>query len=111
MNYEVYILEPAKIFLDSLEIKLRAKAFRTVDLLQEFGPFLKEPHAKKITGSKDLYELRVKQGSDICRLFYFHDKGKIYIITSGYVKKSQKLNNEEIAKARMIMQKYRENQG
>ena len=67
MNYEVIILDPAKDFLDSLEIKLRAKSYRTIQLLTEFGPFLSEPHSKKISGIDSLYELRIIQGNNICR--------------------------------------------
>ena len=50
-----------------------------------------------------LYELRIKLGSDICRLFYFHYKENIYIITSGYVKKKDKTDKDEIKKAVNIM--------
>ena len=39
MIYTVKILLQAKAFLQSLDVKLRAKAFRTINLLQEFGPF------------------------------------------------------------------------
>ncbi|MFW5863093.1 MAG: type II toxin-antitoxin system RelE/ParE family toxin [Spirochaetota bacterium] len=108
MGYEVKILEPAKEFLDTLETKLRAKAFRTIDLLQDFGPFLREPHAKKIREVDHLYELRVKQGNNICRFFYFHHKGKIYIMTSGYVKKDQKLSKKEISRAESLMNAFKE---
>jgi phage-related protein len=108
MKYEVIILEPAKVFLHNINIKLRAKAFRTIELLQEFGPLLKEPHSKKVTGIKDLFELRVKFSSNICRLFYFHYKNTIYVITSGYVKKEQKLNKLEIEKALKLMKQYKE---
>ena len=87
MGYEVRVLTSATDFLETLEVKLKAKTYRSIKLLQEFGPFLSEPHSKKIKGFKSLYELRVKQGSNICRLFYFHHKGKVYIVTSGFVKK------------------------
>jgi phage-related protein len=99
MNYEIVILSAAKDFLDSLENKLKAKAFRTIELLAEFGPFLSEPHSRKVTGYKGLFELRVIQGNNICRLFYFHDKGKVYVIASGFIKKDQKLKKSEIEQA------------
>lgn len=108
MKYSVIILEPAKDFLLNLEVKFRAKAFRTIDLLQEFGPFLKEPHTKKVTGTKNLFELRIKLGNNICRLFYFHHEQYIYVITSGYIKKDQKLNKSEINKALKLMKLYTE---
>jgi len=39
-----------------------------------------------------LFELRVKHGSNICRLFYFYFRNNIYIVTSGYLKKDQKFD-------------------
>jgi phage-related protein len=105
MNYEVFILSPAKDFLDSLEIKLKAKSYRTIQLLNEFSPFLSEPHSKKVTGVDSLYELRVIQGNNICRFFYFHDKGKVYVITSGYIKKDNKLKKSEIEFAMKLFKK------
>jgi len=108
MKYTVVILEPAKDFLINLEVKLRAKAFRTIDLLQEFGPVLKEPHTKKVAGTKNLFELRIKFGNNICRLFYFHHEKYIYVITSGYIKKDQKLSKSEIEKALKLMKLYGE---
>jgi len=108
MDYEVQILEPATSFLKSLNLKLRAKAYRTIRLLGEFGPFLSEPHSKKIKGYKSLYELRVKQGSNICRFFYFHQKDKVYIVTSGYVKKDRKTSKSELITAEKLMKQFME---
>ncbi len=108
MSYEVRVLEPAIDFLNSLNAKLKAKTYRSIQLLQEFGPFLAEPHSKKIKEFKSLYELRVKQGSNICRLFYFHHKGAVYIVTSGFIKKENKTSKKELVKAEKIMNKFME---
>jgi phage-related protein len=108
MFYEIKLLQPARDFITSLELKLRAKTFRTIDLLKEFGPFLKEPHSKKIIGVEGLYELRVKQGNNICRLFYFHFRDKVYIITSGYVKKDMKTDQNQIKHAKDLMKEMLE---
>ncbi len=108
MDYKIIILSPAKEFLESLEYKMQAKVIRTIELLQQFGPFLKEPHSKKIRGTDDLYELRIKQGSNISRFFYFHDSDILYVITSGYIKKDQKLKKAEIEKAIKLMNEYKE---
>ena len=107
MNFEVELTEKAVAFILSLSVKMQAKIQRTIDLLVEFGYTLPEPHSKKVSGTKFLHELRVKHGSDICRLFYFHYKDKIYIITSGYIKKSQKTDKKEIEKAIKIMNLFK----
>ncbi len=108
MEYKVELLEQAAKFILSLPVKMQAKIQRTIGLLKEFGYSLPEPHSKKIQGIEDLYELRVKLGSDICRLFYFHWKEKIYIITSGYLKKSKKTDKNQIKKAVSLMKKIKE---
>jgi phage-related protein len=106
MAYEVNILETAKNFLDNLEPKLRAKSYRTIQMLTQFGPVLTLPHSRKIVGTEDLYELRVQQGNNICRLFYFYYNKEIYILLSGFIKKQQKTNPKEIEKALDIRRKY-----
>jgi phage-related protein len=50
----------------------------------------------------------VKQGSNICRLFYFHHKGTVYIVTSGFIKKENKTSKKELVKAEKIMNKFME---
>lgn len=104
VSYTVKLTEEADEFIESIKIqKLKAKVFRTIDLLEEFGPYLSMPHSKKVITREELYELRTQQGNNIVRLFYFFLKDDIYIITSGYVKKEQKLKKSEIDKAIHIM--------
>jgi phage-related protein len=106
MAYEVNILETAKDFLDNLEPKLRAKSYRTIQMLTQFGPVLTLPHSRKIIGTDDLYELRIQQGNNICRLFYFYYNKEIYIILSGFIKKRQRTDPGDIEKALLIRKKY-----
>ena len=40
--------EPAKEFILSLDKKMQAKVLRTVALLREEGPFLREPYSKAL---------------------------------------------------------------
>ena len=67
---------PVQEFLYSLEPKLRAKAFRDIELLRKIGNELREPYVKTIKGEKNkgLYELRIKFASDIEeeKSKYFH---------------------------------------
>jgi len=108
VNYKIEILEPAYEFISSLEIKFKAKTYRTIELLKEFGPFLKEPHSKSLKGHKGLFELRTQFGNNTLRLFYFHHKSSLYIITSGYVKKDDKTDKNQITKAMDLMKIYME---
>jgi len=107
MEYDVKILSQAYEFIQTVPVKMRAKIFRTVGLLETFGYQLSEPHAKSVTGYPGLNELRVKLASDICRLFYFHFKGNLYVLTSGYVKKDSKLDILEIKRALRLMNAFK----
>ncbi len=44
-------------------------------------------------------KMRVKVATDMCRLFYFHHKETLYVCTSGYVKKTDKTDRQEIQRA------------
>lgn len=107
MEFKVELLAPVVEFITKLPVKIRAKVFRTIGLLEIFGHKLPEPHAKTLRGCKGLKELRVKYSSDIVRLFYFHYRDCIYIVTSGYQKKSKKTDKNEIERALRLMQEYR----
>ena len=96
--------EPVKEFLDSLDVKMRAKMLRTVLLLAENGTQLREPYSKPLDNG--IFELRAKVGSDISRVLYFFMIGKKVILTNGFVKKTQKTPNEEIEKAKQYRKEY-----
>ncbi|MHC4886868.1 MAG: type II toxin-antitoxin system RelE/ParE family toxin [Planctomycetota bacterium] len=106
MDIEIELLGGVETFLDTLPTKLEAKTYWTLTLLQRMGTRLQEPYCKPLKGYKGLYELRVKFASDIVRLFYFQHNGTLFVVTSGYVKKAQKLNKLEIEKAQRLMVKY-----
>jgi len=56
-----------------------------------------------------IYEIRIKSGSDIYRIFSFFDEGKLVILLHGFTKKSQKLPKKEITKAIKLRREYYEN--
>lgn len=89
--------KPVQEFLDSLNVKMRAKALGSLKILQERGNTLREPFSKPI--DKGVFELRIKFASDITRIFYFFFDGKKIIMTNGFVKKTQKTPRREIEKA------------
>ena len=93
-------------FLDDLPIKLRAKIFRTINLLAENGNELPERHTRFIR--QGLFELRFHQGSDIVRVLYFFMNVRKVILTNGFVKKSNKLPLTEIELAIKYKKDYME---
>ena len=75
------------------------KVIRTVDRIPQ--KFLKH-----IENTDGLYEIRIKVGSDIYRVFCCFDEGKIVILFNGFQKKSQKTPKKEIDKALKLKQEY-----
>ena len=65
-----------------------------------------EDYFKHLTNTNELYEIRVKQGSDIFRIFSFFDKGKLIVLANGFQKKTQKTPKQEIEKAEIIKAEY-----
>ncbi|MDH5365972.1 MAG: type II toxin-antitoxin system RelE/ParE family toxin [Cyclobacteriaceae bacterium] len=55
-----------------------------------------------------IYEIRIKSGSNIYRLFSFFDEGKLVILLHGFTKKSQKLPRKEIDRALRLRREYYE---
>jgi len=55
-----------------------------------------------------IYEIRIKSGSDIYRIFSFFDEGKLVILLHGFTKKSQKLPRKELKKAIELRSRYYE---
>lgn len=96
--------EPAKEFILSLDLKMRAKVLRTVALLRDAGPFLREPYSKPLDDG--IFEIRTKFGSDITRVLYFFMVGQKIILTNGFIKKTQKTPASEIALAKQYRADY-----
>lgn len=75
------------------------KLIKTVDLIPQ--KFLKH-----IENTDGLYEIRIKTGSDIYRIFCCFDSGRIVVLFNGFQKKSQKTPTKEIEKALKIKDDY-----
>ena len=63
---------------------------------------------KHIEGTEGLFEIRIKAGSGIFRIFCFFDEGNLIILLNGFQKKTDKAPKNEIAKAERLKQKYYE---
>lgn len=95
---------PVETFLDSLDGKIRAKFLRVMMLLEENGNELREPYTKSL--GEGIFELRVKQGSNILRALYFFMIGRKIIITNGFLKKTKKTPVSEIELAKKYRADY-----
>ena len=95
---------PAEEFILSQDVKMRAKLFRLLELLEEKGNTLREPYSKPLDDG--IFEIRAKQGSNITRVLYFFYIGNKIILTNGFIKKSQKTPPSEIDLAKKYRAEY-----
>lgn len=87
-----------------LNTKMRAKMFRTIEMLEKNGNKLREPASKPL--GDGIMELRAKVGTDISRVLYFFVVGRKVVLTHGFVKKTQKTPPEEIDLAKRYRAEY-----
>ena len=99
---EFYETEMGKIpsldFIKALEVKLQAKVFRDLELLEDRGNELRSPYSCHIDDG--IFELRTIQGTNIVRNLYFFIEGRRIVITHGFYKKTQKTPSAEVQRAK-----------
>ena len=86
---------PIGDFLDALSSKQARKVAWVLNLVEELEIIPKQ-YFKKMTNTDDLWEVRVKAGSDIFRLLGFFDGAKIVILSHAFQKKTQKTPRQAI---------------
>lgn len=101
--------EPAKDFILSLDPKMRAKVLRTIGLLEDFGPKLREPYSKAL--GNGIFELRAKVGNNITRTFYFFYVDKKIFLTNGFIKKTQTTPSQELTRAKVYRADFLNREG
>lgn len=85
--------------------KVKAKIVWTFDFIEDLQR-VPETYLKHIENTDGLYEIRVKLGSDIFRIFCFFDKGKLVVLAHGFQNKTQKTPKKEIELAVNIKTEY-----
>jgi phage-related protein len=65
-----------------------------------------EKFLKHLTDTDGLYELRVKSGSNIFRIFCFFDAGQLVVLLTGFQKKTDKTPRNELQKALALKAEY-----
>lgn len=77
---------------------LLARFVRYAERLEEHGPNLGMPHTRAM--GDGLFELRLKAGEGIARVFYCTIVDRRIVMLHHFVKKSQKTPRKELATAR-----------
>jgi len=96
---------PVQECLDTLQSDLIKKVFFVLDMIEEFD-IVPVKFFKKLTGTDNIWEVRVKHKTDIYRLFGFMTKNKLVILTNAYQKKSQKTEKKQINLAEKYKKEY-----
>jgi phage-related protein len=92
-------------FFEKQNAKVKAKIDYVLYLIAHVER-VPEKFLKHIEGSEGLYEIRVKAGSNIFRIFCFFDEGKLIVLLNAFQKKTQKTPKNEIALAERLKQEY-----
>jgi len=95
---------PAEKFMLTLDKKMRAKLIRAINIIKESGATVREPYSKHLDDG--IFEVRAQVGTNISRALYFFIIGKKFIITHGFIKKTQKTPTAEIQLAKKYRAEY-----
>ena len=86
--------------------KVQDKFDWVIDLVRTLK-LIPERFFKHLEGAQGLFEIRVKVGSNIFRLFCFFDRDLV-VLLNAFHKKSQKTPTKEILKAKRLRRQYYE---
>ena len=94
--------EPVKDLILTQPDGAIAEILHVFKLLREFNISLGMPYVRKIDKS-GLWELRIKHGSDLYRIFYFAYTGRKLVLLHAFLKKETKTpeGDKELALKRM----------
>jgi phage-related protein len=94
-------------FYYSLKPEVQDKIDWVIGLVRTLS-MVPEKFFKYLEGTDGFFEIKIKVGSDIYRIFCFFDKGNLIILLNGFEKKTDKTPKNEIEKAERLKQKYYE---
>lgn len=89
---------PVQDFLDSLPGKVAQKVTWVLNLLEELDA-VPSSYFKKLAGTEEIWECRIRFASNAYRIFCFFVDNSAVVLTHGFIKKSQKIPKSEIEKA------------
>ncbi|MDO4177970.1 MAG: type II toxin-antitoxin system RelE/ParE family toxin [Phascolarctobacterium sp.] len=95
---------PVQDFVNGLDVKMKAKVYGLLKILEEKGNFMREPYSKHLEDG--IYELRCDFATDSTRILYFFYYGGKIVLTNGFVKKTQKTPRKEIELAKSYREDF-----
>jgi phage-related protein len=97
---------PVRDYLTGLPPKDQARILRAVDLLADYGPMLRMPHARHLQGK--VWELRIDGRPNSYRVLYAAVPGRKFVLLHAFAKKSDKTPAQEIDTAQRRLADYLE---
>ena len=98
---------PVIEFLNSLSGKQAQKIAWVLELFEDTKIVAKQ-YFKKLRNTNDIWEIRVIYAGDIFRILGFFESNNIFVLTNGFVKKTQKTPLSEIKIAEERKKEYYE---
>ncbi len=86
---------PVEDFLDTLSSKQAQKVIWVLNLIEDLE-IIPRQYFKKMVNTDDLWEVRVKIGSNIFRILGFIDSSKLIVLSHAFQKKTQKTPKQAI---------------
>ena len=86
---------PVENFLNTLDSKQAQKVAWVMQVIEELEK-VPTTYLKKLTNTKDIWEIRVQVGGNNFRFLGFFDNGNFIVLTNGFQKKTKKTPKSEI---------------
>ena len=99
---------PLDDFLTTLQPKDYARVLRAIELLEDYGPMLRMPHACHLQGK--VWELRIDGRPNSYRVLYAAAPGRRFVLLHIFAKKSKETPAREIDTAQRRLADYLEKQ-
>jgi phage-related protein len=96
---------PVEEFFDSLTQKQFEKTAFVLDLIEQ-SDIIPHEYFKKLKGTDEIWEVRIRYGNNIFRLLGFFDTNNFIILNHAFTKKSQKTPKKEIEIAEQRKKDY-----
>lgn len=96
---------PVEEFLDTLSTKQALKAAWVINLVEDMD-VVPAQYFQKISSTEDLWEVRVKTGTNIFRFLGFFDGRKLVVLSHAFQKKTQKTPRQAIQLAEKRKRDY-----
>ncbi len=94
-------------FYEKQTDKVKKKILWTLKVIEEIEQ-IPEVYLKHLKNTTGLYEIRVRVGNNIFRIFCFYDFDNLVVIGHGFQKKTQKTPKQQIERAEQIKKEYDE---